>query len=395
MLRIKDIRENKDEIIFRLNKRGKDFTPQIEQLLIFDNQKKGLLLQIEKLRAERNKGNFTKNDKGLLRNFEDVLDEIEQDIYNILIEIPNVPCKETKDENEIIYENDVVINLPENYLCHWDLAAKYNIINFELGAKITGNGFPLYIGKGAKLQRAIINFCLDNATENGFVEHEVPILVKQEAVFATGQYPDKEDNMYRTEDNLYLIPTGEVPLTNIYRDTIVNENDLPIKMVTYTPCFRKETGHYGKNIKALNRVHQFDKIELVCLTKQEEGYNMFYKMKDYVENLLKLLNIKYRILEIGGKDLGFTYAKGYDIEGYCAAQDKWLELVTIGEFETFQANRLNCRYKTNGETKLVHTLNGTALALPRLVATILENNQTEDGILIPEALVKYTGFEKI
>jgi seryl-tRNA synthetase len=274
------------------------------------------------------------------------------------------------------------------------LGKKYDILDFEIGNKITGNGFPVYKGKGARLQRAIINFCLDTAIENGFTEYEVPILVNKETVFGTGQYPDKENAMYHIEkDDLYLVPTAEVPLTNIYRNVTIEK--YPIKMVGYTPCFRRETGHYGKNIRGLNRVHQFDKVELVCITKPEEGYRELENLKNYIENLLKILNIRYRIVRIGGRDLLHTAAKAFDIEGLCGVQNKWLELVTVANFETFQANRLNCKIKTNKNKELVHTLNGTGLALPRLVAIILENNQTDIGIKIPDCLIKYTGFEYI
>jgi seryl-tRNA synthetase len=376
--------------------------------LIYDTElnRKKFQLEIETKRHEFNDLNRKRENiekcqvlKTEIKTLEDNIALLNEIIFTNLLKIPNVPhitVKEGKgyDDNEVIFQKDFQ-HTHEN-LKHWEIAEKLNIINFELGNKITGKGFPVYINKGARLQRAIINFCLDEANKFGFIEHQVPILVNKDTVYATGQFPDKEDQMYYLpKDDLYLIPTAEVPLTNIYRDTIVNKEELPIMLTGYTPCFRREAGGYGKDIKGLNRLHQFDKIELVCITTQEDGYNRLEIMKEYIQTLLDKLQLTYRVLELCGAEMGFGAAKAYDIETWCPNQEKWLEVVTVTNFETFQANRLKCRYKEDKKNKLVHTLNGTGLALPRIVATILETYQRDNGIDIPEILKPYTGFDRI
>lgn len=397
---------NKEGIIGALEKRNIDVRCKIEN--IYDNEilRKQILLITEKERAEFNILNKNRENIELCINLKKDIKEnevklknIEKEIFDILITIPNIPHEDVKfgkgyDDNEIIFQNKIEEH--KNKLTHWDIAEKKGIINFELGTKLTERGFPVYIGKGAKLQRALINFCLDEATEYGFTEHQVPILVNKDAVYATGQFPDKEDMMYHIEkDDLYLIPTAEVPLTNMFRDKTFEETELPIMVAGYTPCFRREAGNYGKEIKGLNRLHQFDKVELVCITTQEDGYKRLEMMREYIQGLLDKLGLTYRILKLCGFELGFGAAKAYDIEAYCPVQNKWVEVVTVTNFDTFQANRMNCKYRANGGKKLVHTLNGTGLALPRIVAAIFETFQKDENIVIPEVLRRYTGFDMV
>ena len=329
--------------------------------------------------------------------------EIRISIEDVLLQIPNVPHESvpagaTEDDNEVYkdWPNDLPV-LSGEAKPHWELASQYNLIDFELGTKITGSGFPLYRGKGARLQRALINFFLNEATEAGYEEVMPPLLVNADTARATGQLPDKEGQMYyMPKDDLYLIPTAEVPVTNIYRDVILSEGDLPIKLTGHTPCFRREAGSYGSDVKGLNRVHQFDKIEIVQVTHPDQSYDVLYQMMDHVSRLLDKLELPFRILRLCGGDLGFTSALTYDFEVYSAAQKKWLEVSSVSNFETYQTNRLKLRFKdANGKKQLAHTLNGSALALARIVAALLENHQTTDGINIPAALVPYTGFEKI
>ena len=397
---------NKEGIIGALEKRNIDVRCKIEN--IYDNEilRKQILLITEKERAEFNILNKNRENIELCINLKKDIKEnevklknIEKEIFDILITIPNIPHEDVKfgkgyDDNEIIFQNKIEEH--KNKLTHWDIAEKKGIINFELGTKLAERGFPVYIGKGAKLQRALINFCLDEATEYGFTEHQVPILVNKDAVYATGQFPDKEDMMYHIEkDDLYLIPTAEVPLTNMFRDKTFEETELPIMVAGYTPCFRREAGNYGKEIKGLNRLHQFDKVELVCITTQEDGYKRLEMMREYIQGLLDKLGLTYRILKLCGFELGFGAAKAYDIEAYCPVQNKWVEVVTVTNFDTFQANRMNCKYRANGGKKLVHTLNGTGLALPRIVAAIFETFQKDENIVIPEVLRRYTGFDMV
>ncbi|MBR1769975.1 MAG: serine--tRNA ligase, partial [Bacteroidales bacterium] len=330
------------------------------------------------------------------------LSEADAKIRALLLSVPNLPHQSVKpgkgeEDNETVETVGEIPSLGEDALPHWELCAKYDIIDFNLGNKITGAGFPVYKGKGAKLQRALINFFLNEASESGYTEVQPPLMVNEQSALATGQLPDKEAQMYVvTADNFYMIPTAEVPVTNIFRDCIVDKRDFPIRRCAYSQCFRREAGSYGKDVRGLNRLHQFDKVEIVCIDSPEHSYEQLGAMMEHVAGLLKKLELPYRVLRLCGGDISFTSALTYDFEVYSAAQKRWLEVSSVSNFETYQANRLKVRYKDeNGKTKLCHTLNGSALALPRIVAALLENNQTENGIIIPKALQKYTGFEKI
>jgi seryl-tRNA synthetase len=308
-----------------------------------------------------------------------------------------VPSGKTPEDNEIVFEHGAKPSLHPNAQPHWELTTKYNLIDFELGVKIAGAGFPVYKGKGARLQRALINFFLDRATAKGYMEIQPPIVVNEDSGYGTGQLPDKEGQMYHcTVDNLYLIPTAEVPVTNIYRDVIVKESDFPIKNCAYTPCFRREAGSYGKDVRGLNRLHQFDKVEIVQIAHPDKSYEILEEMREYVAELLKELELPFRVLKLCGGDMSFASALTYDLEVWSAAQTRWLEVSSVSNFEAFQTNRLKCRFKdANGKTQLAHSLNGSALALPRIVAALLENNQTENGIKIPAVLIPYCGFDMI
>jgi seryl-tRNA synthetase len=328
--------------------------------------------------------------------------ETEKQLADTLILLPNLPADEvpegkTPEENEIVRTGGAIPVLGADAVPHWELATRYNLINFELGNKITGSGFPVYIGKGAKLQRSLIQFFLDFNTAAGYTEYLPPFMVNAESAYATGQLPDKEGQMYHaTEDNLYLIPTAEVPVTNVYRDTILKESDFPVKMTAYSPCFRREAGSYGKEVRGLNRVHQFEKVEIIQIVHPEKSYKVLEEMVVHVEKLLQRLELPYRILRLCGGDMGFASAITYDFEVYSAAQQRWLEVSSVSNFESFQSNRLKCRFKgADGKTQLVHTLNGSALALPRIVACLLENNQTESGIVLPKVLQGYFGGAEI
>jgi seryl-tRNA synthetase len=332
----------------------------------------------------------------------ETLASIETNIYEALVQLPNlphasVPAGITPEENEVVYTWGAIPVLPENAKPHWELAADYDIIDFELGVKITGAGFPVYKGKGARLQRALINFFLDEAAAAGYKEMQPPIVVNAASGFATGQLPDKEGQMYYVGiDDLYLIPTAEVPLTNLYRDVILKEEELPVMNTAYTPCFRREAGSYGAHVRGLNRLHQFDKIEIVQIANPANSYQILEEMVKHVQGILEKLELPYRILRLCGGDMSFASALTYDFETYSTAQGRWLEVSSTSNFETFQSNRLKCRFKgKDGKNQLVHTLNGSALALPRIVATLLENNQTADGIKMPKALIPYLGFDKI
>lgn len=332
----------------------------------------------------------------------DKLADLEKQQHDTLVLLPNlphtsVPLGKTPEDNEVVRMGNEIPNLPESALPHWDLAKKYNLIDFELGTKITGAGFPVYINKGARLQRALINYFLDYNTKAGYTEYQPPHMVNTASAYGTGQLPDKEGQMYHaTVDDFYLIPTAEVPVTNIYRDEIVKESDLPIKMTAYTPCFRREAGSYGKDVRGLNRLHQFDKVEIVQFSLPEHSYTALEGMVLHVEALLQSMNMPYRILRLCGGDMSFASALTYDFEVYSAAQKRWLEVSSVSNFETFQTNRMKIRYKnTDGKTQLLHSLNGSSLALPRIVACLLENNQTEQGIQIPEVLVPYLGMDMI
>jgi seryl-tRNA synthetase len=422
MLTLNAIRTQTDEIIQRLALRGKDRSNDIHEILKIDENKRQIQTSLEQNLAKSNtlakeigdlfkagnieKANLLKEESSILKNTVKLLEQELIDADSLLTEklydIPNSPSFQVKlgygaDDNENIYEWGTEPVLPSNAVPHWELTEKYKLVDFELGNKITGAGFPVYTGKGARLQRALINFFLDEALKAGYYEIQPPILVNEASGIGTGQLPDKEGQMYHaTIDNLYCIPTAEVPITNIYRDVILKESDLPIKNVGYTPCFRREAGSYGAHVRGLNRLHQFDKVEIVQIAKPEQSYEILEEMVEHVKGLLTKLGLKFRILRLCGGDMGFASALTYDFEAWSGAQQKWLEVSSTSNFETFQANRLKCRFKNKeGKNELVHTLNGSALALPRIVASLLENNQTEDGINMPECLHPYLGFTKI
>ena len=421
MLQLNIIRENKEEIIRRLAvKNFKNAEEIINSVVELDSQRRATQKESDATKAEANQlakqiGDLMKSGKkeeaekmksqtAELKSKEKQLDEAlktkEAEIHALLVQVPNlpsdkVPAGKTPEDNEVVFTHGEIPSLPETALPHWELAAKYDIIDFELGVKLTGAGFPVYKGKGARLQRALLNFFLDKATANGYMEVQPPIMVNEDSGFGTGQLPDKEGQMYHVSiDNLYLIPTAEVPITNIYRDVILKESELPIKNCGYTPCFRREAGSYGKDVRGLNRLHQFDKVEIVQIAQPEKSYTILEEMREYVASLLKDLELPFRTLKLCGGDMSFASALTYDMEVYSAAQKRWLEVSSVSNFESFQTNRLKCRYKSNdGKTQLAHSLNGSALAFPRILASVLENNQTAEGIRIPKALVPYTGFE--
>lgn len=423
MLQLSHIREQKEEIIQRLGIKNFDAKEVIEQVLSLDSDKRKTQQELDTLLAEQNvlakqigdlyksgkraEADDLKNRSAAIKETAKTLEEkqvaLEKEIEELLVRVPNtpsvkVPKGKTPEENEIIYQHQKTLpQLPEGSLPHWELATKYQIIDFELGNKITGAGFPVYKGKGAKLQRALINFFLDRADKAGYYEVQPPILINEASGFGTGQLPDKEGQMYHVGiDNLYLIPTAEVPVTNLFRDSIVKAEELPIKYTAYTPCFRREAGSYGAHVRGLNRLHQFDKVEIVQIQHPEKSYETLEDMKEYVAGLLKELELPFRILKLCGGDMSFASALTYDMEVYSAAQQRWLEVSSVSNFETFQANRLKLRYReANGKPQLAHTLNGSALALPRIVAALLENNQIAEGIRIPKVLIPYTGFEII
>jgi seryl-tRNA synthetase len=422
MLTLQQIRDNQEEIIIRLKKRNFDPTETIQQIVEVDNRRKAAQAEGDTLLAEANQiskqvGDLFKagkaNEAGALKERTAVLKgliadkelekkQAEVDLQSLLVTLPNaphlsVPEGKGADDNLTVYTHGEIPNLGENALPHWDLATKYDLIDFELGVKITGAGFPVYKGKGARLQRALINFFLDKATAAGYREMQPPLVVNEDSGFGTGQLPDKEGQMYHVGiDNLYLIPTAEVPVTNFYRDVILSEKELPIKNTAYTPCFRREAGSYGKDVRGLNRLHQFDKVEIVQIQHPDKSYETLEDMREYVAGLLKELELPFRTLKLCGGDMGTASALTYDMEVYSAAQKRWLEVSSISCFETYQSNRLKLRFKdSEGKTRLAHTLNGSALALPRIVASLLENHQFENGIRVPKALVPYTGFEVI
>lgn len=423
MLQLTYIRDNKEDVLKRLAiKNFKDAEAVINSVIELDNSRKAAQKQADDTKAEANNlarqiGDLMKSGKkedaevlkaktAELKNTEKQLDEklktIEQDVHKLLVTVPNlpslqVPAGKAAEDNEVVREEGDKPTLYAGAKPHWELTTQYDIIDFELGVKLTGAGFPVYKGKGARLQRALINFFLDRATAKGYNEVQPPILVNEESGYGTGQLPDKEGQMYHaTVDNLYLIPTAEVPITNIYRDVILKETDLPIKNCGYTPCFRREAGSYGKDVRGLNRLHQFDKVEIVQIAHPQKSYEILEDMREYVAGLLKELGLPFRILKLCGGDMSFGSALTYDLEVWSAAQQRWLEVSSVSNFETFQTNRLKCRYKDEkGKTQLAHSLNGSALALPRIVAALLENNQTETGIKIPAVLVPYCGFDMI
>lgn len=424
MLTLQYLREQKEEALNRLAKRcNKDLEGFVNKALELDVEKRKILSELETLQAEVNKA--SKEIGALMRdgkkdvaetvkarvaeiknNTQDLkanLNRVDGDLNAVMYQIPNAPHKDvpagkTAEENEEVYSAGALPELGAHALPHWELAAKYKLIDFEMGVKITGAGFPVYTGAGARLQRALINFFLDMASEAGYAEVIPPLVVNEDSGIGTGQLPDKEGQMYYIgEDDLYLIPTAEVPVTNMFRDVILDEGDLPVKKCGYTPCFRREAGSYGKDVRGLNRLHQFDKVEIVQIARPDESYRVLDGMVEHVKTLLEKLGLPYRILRLCGGDMGFAAATTYDFEVYSAAQDKWLEVSSVSNFEDFQSNRLKCRYRKPGDkkTELVHTLNGSALALPRILAALLENTQDESGITIPEVLTGYTGFKRI
>ena len=422
MLQVPYLRENTEKALSGLAKRNKDFSATVESIISVDESRRKLQNELDNLLAESNKiskviGDLFKEGKreeadGMkvrtteikeeCKGIETNLSQLEEELKQLLYQVPNVPHESVvfgkgAEENEVVYSSGEIHALGESKLPHWELCEKHKLIDFELGVKITGAGFPVYIGKGARLQRALINFFLEEAMKAGYTEHQVPHLVNEASGYGTGQLPDKEGQMYHVGvDDLYLIPTAEVPLTNLYRDVLLKEEQLPIKLTGYTPCFRREAGSYGKDVRGLNRLHQFDKVEIVQLSKQEDSYALLEDMVNHVKGLLNKLELPFRILRLCGGDMGFTSSLTFDFEVYSAAQERWLEVSSTSNFETFQANRLKCRYKgVDGKTQLVHTLNGSALALPRIVAALLENHQDENGVRIPQALVPYCGFERI
>lgn len=422
MLQIQFVRENKDYVIERLKIKNFDANDIVTNIITIDAKRREAQIKADELLAKLNQlskeiGDLFKSGKQVEANslkeqvatlkieaktYADDQERYEQEQQQLLVLLPNmphesVPAGKSENDNVVIFAEGDASNMSEETLPHWELATKYNIIDFELGSKIAGAGFPVYIGKGARLQRALINFFLDEASAKGYLEVQPPYVVNEASAYATGQLPDKEGQMYHaTADNLYLIPTAEVPVTNIYRDVILKEDELPLKNCAYSACFRREAGSYGKDVRGLNRLHQFDKVEIVQINRQEDSYQTLEEMKDYVASILRKLELPFHILRLCGGDISFTAALTYDLEVYSKAQKRWLEVSSVSNFEAFQANRLKLRYKdSNGKTKLAHTLNGSALALPRILAALLENNQTPKGIRIPKALIPYTGFDII
>ena len=422
MLQIQTIRDNQEDIILALGKRNIDAQPLIEKVLQLDENRRAAQTSLDNILAESNKiskeigvlyktgkaqeANSLKEQTVKLKEESKKLGEdlnlAEEELQTLLYQLPNAPHASvkkgsTEEDNEEIFSEGDIPKLVEGALPHWELAKKYDIIDFELGVKIAGAGFPVYKGKGARLQRALIAYFLDKNTEAGYTEIQVPHLVNELSGYGTGQLPDKEGQMYHvTADDLYLIPTAEVPVTNIFRDVIVNESDFPITYTGYTPCFRREAGSYGAHVRGLNRLHQFDKVEIVRVEHPSKSYEALNGMVEHIKNILRELKLPYRILRLCGGDLGFTAALTFDFEVFSTAQDRWLEISSVSNFETYQANRLKLRFKDeNGKNQLAHTLNGSSLALPRVLAGILENYQTADGIKIPDVLVPYCGFDMI
>ena len=422
MLQVNYIRENKPDVIKRLAIKNVNSAQLIDSILSLDDERKKCQKELDDTLAEANTyakeiGSLYKQGKQdeaerlksktaelkqTSKELSDRLDAIVLDIDNRLIQLPNVPhssvqAGKSEEDNVVLHEEGSIPVLYEGAVPHWDLIKKYDIIDFELGNKVSGAGFPFYKGKGAKLQRALINFFLDRALDAGYIEFQPPLLINEDSGYGTGQLPDKDGQMYHaTEDNLYLVPTAEVPITNIYRNVILKSVELPIKNVAYSSCFRREAGSWGAHVRGLNRLHQFDKVEIVHIAHPDKSYEILEEMREHVASLIRALNLPFRIVRLCGGDLSFTSALTYDFEVYSAAQKRWLEISSVSNFESFQANRMKLRFKDeNGKTQLAHTLNGSALALPRVVAALLENNQDENGIHIPKVLVPYTGFETI
>ena len=422
MLQLNYIRNNRESVLERLAVRNFTDTQLIDEVIALDDERKKSVLELEQ---RLNKRKLVSKEIGLLMKsgkkeeadaekenlnkytveipfWEAEVKRLENEIKAKLYLIPNLPSAQvpkgkTPEDNIVVREGGVKPTLPQNAAPHWELATKYKLIDFELGTKITGSGFPVYIGKGAKLQRALVQYFLDFNTAAGYLEYLPPFMVNEDSAYATGQLPDKEGQMYHvTADDFYLIPTAEVPVTNVYRDTILKEADLPVKMTAYSPCFRREAGSYGKDVRGLNRLHQFEKVEIIQIVQPDKSYEVLEQMVAHVESLLQSLELPYRILLLCGGDMGFTSAMTYDFEVYSAAQTRWLEVSSVSNFESFQTNRLKCRFKdSEGKMQLAHSLNGSSLALPRIVAALLENNQESDGVLLPKVLRGYFGAERI
>ena len=422
MLTLKLLRENPEFVIEKLAKKNFDAKEIVAKINGLDQNRRALQAELDSCLAEQKKkaaeigalmkggrkeeAEAVKTEVAALKarsaEIEKAAEENNKELDSLVVLLPNIPCDlvpegKTAEDNVVVKTGNEIPELGENALPHWDLAKKYDIIDFDLGVKLTGAGFPVYKGKGARLQRALINFFLDINTNAGYLEVEPPVMVNEASGFGTGQLPDKEGQMYHaTADNFYMVPTAEVPVTNIFRDVILANNEFPVKMTAYTPCFRREAGSYGKDVRGLNRLHQFDKVEIVRVERPEDSYAALDEMVAHVEAIVKSLGLPYRILRLCGGDMSFTSAITYDFEVYSAAQGRWLEISSVSNFESFQANRLKLRYKdAEGKTQLAHTLNGSSLALPRVVAALLENNQKGDRIEIPEVLRPYTGFDYI
>lgn len=416
------MRENKERVLEGLKKRNFKELDLVDAAIAADDERKKLQFELDSQLSEMNKiskeigmlmkdgkkqeaeaaKSKTSQYKESSKELESQLKDIEKNLLNILYQLPNIPNEKvvagvSADDNEIIYESTTVEGLGEGAIPHWELAKKYNLIDFELGVKIAGAGFPVYLGKGARLQRALVQYFLDKNTDAGYLEVNPPHVVNEASGYGTGQLPDKEGQMYYVgADDLYLIPTAEVPVTNIYRDVLLDEKDLPIKSTAFSQCYRREAGSYGAHVRGLNRLHQFEKVEIVRIEKPENSYAVLEEMVDHIKSILEDLELPYRILRLCGGDTGFASAMTYDFEVWSAAQEKWLEVSSVSNFETFQANRLKCRYKGNeGKSQLVHTLNGSAMALPRIMAALLENNQTPEGIRLPKKIAEYARFELI
>ena len=421
MLQVNFLRENKERVLEGLKKRSFKELDLVDAAINADDERKKLQFELDSQLSEMNKiskeigilmkdgkkeeaeaaKSKTSQYKESSKELQSQLAEAEKALITILYQIPNVPYEKvvagvSADDNEIIYESTTVEGLGEGAIPHWELAKKYNLIDFELGVKIAGAGFPVYFGKGARLQRALVQYFLDKNVDAGYLEVNPPHVVNEASGYGTGQLPDKEGQMYYINaDDLYLIPTAEVPVTNLYRDVLLDEKDLPIKNTAFSQCYRREAGSYGAHVRGLNRLHQFEKVEIVRLEKPENSYAVLEEMVEHIKSILEDLELPYRILRLCGGDTGFAAAMTYDFEVWSAAQEKWLEVSSVSNFETFQANRLKCRYKSDGKSQLVHTLNGSAMALPRIMAALLENNQTEEGIRLPKKIAEYAKFELI
>ncbi|GEO10318.1 serine--tRNA ligase [Segetibacter aerophilus] len=422
MLQVSFIRQNREAVLERLAIKNFSQTELVDEVVSLDDERKRLQVEFDNTQARVNSaskeiGNLMKQGqkeqaetlKSEVASLKTGIDplklkmaEVEKSLLDKLLQIPNLPAKEvpkgkTPEDNVVVREGGIKPTLEEGAVPHWELTTKLKLIDFELGTKITGSGFPVYTGKGAKLQRALVQYFLDFNTAAGYLEYLPPFMVNEESAYGTGQLPDKEGQMYHaTADNFYMIPTAEVPVTNVYRDTILKEDDLPIKMTAYSPCFRREAGSYGKDVRGLNRLHQFEKVEIIQIVHPEKSYEVLDGMVSHVEKLLQSLELPYRILRLCGGDMSFTSAITYDFEVYSAAQDRWLEVSSVSNFENFQTNRLKCRFKdASGKTQLTHSLNGSSLALPRIVAALLENNQAGEGIMLPQVLHTYFGAEWI